>query len=287
MTAAGPAVTQPQGRPLRVSAPLVVGFGLLFMVLVAGVLGALWTPYDPVATDFSSILEAPNSTHWLGTDEWGRDVLSRILSGATVSISVALAVVFFSVAIGLVLGSVAGYYGGWFDRILVAVNDGLLAFPGFLLAMFIVAVFGPSNLGLIGALTANLVPKIFRVVRSSSRSIKELEFVQASLTMGNSHFYTLSRHVVPNCLTPMIILAAAQFGSAILSESALSFLGLGVPPPTPTWGSMLAESRSEYSAAPWLAIFPGLGIFLAVLGANLAGDGLRDLLDPRYLKRDT
>jgi peptide/nickel transport system permease protein len=259
----------------------IVGGTLLLVMLVAAIAGHLYTPYDPVANDLTARLKAPSAAHWLGTDEWGRDVLSRLLFGAGVSMSISLFTVVAAVASGALLGAATGYFGGWFERISMAFLDALLAFPSLIMALGMMTVFGPSRVGVISALALAYMPSVARVVRGSVLSIREREYVEASRVMGNSEAFTMFRHVLPNCIGPIIVLATALFGWALLAESALSFLGLGVPPPASSWGGMLSDSRNYVAQAPWLALVPGISISVTLLGVNLFGDALRDQFDPR------
>ncbi len=258
-----------------------VGSVLLFVVFGAAFAGLVWTPYDPVAPDFRARFMPPDAAHWMGTDEWGRDVFSRILQGARTSVFVALSSVSLAVIAGTLIGGLSGFFGSWLDRIVIMLTDALLAFPGLLLALAIMAIAGPSEEGVVLALALSYMPSVIRLVRGTVLSIREKEYVEASRAMGNGALFTLFRHVLPNCTAPLIVMATALFGSALLAESALSFLGLGVPPPAPTWGNMLSEARGYFVQAPWLAAFPGLCISLALLGINIFGDALRDRLDPR------
>jgi peptide/nickel transport system permease protein len=258
-----------------------VGGLLMASVMGFAAVGTFWTPYDPLALDFSARLQPPGPEHWLGTDEFGRDVLSRLAAGAATSCWISLLSVSCAVAMGTLLGVLTGYLRGWVDRITTAFTDALLAFPGILLALGLLAVFGANRYGIIAALAIAYTPSVTRVVRGSVLSLREREFVDASKVMGNSEAYTMVRHIMPNCLAPLMVLATSMFGWALLSESALSFLGLGVPPPAPTWGNMLAASRPHFEHAVWLGVFPGVCISLTLLGINLLGDALRDRLDPR------
>lgn len=263
-------------RPNAVLGALLAG-GILAM---AGA-STVWTPYHPLGVDLRARLQAPSTMHWLGTDEVGRDVLSRLMTGAGTSCFVAGLTVLVAVALGGVTGLVAGFTRGWVDRAVMLVNDALLAFPGILLALGLMAVLGASQWGIIAALGLAYAPTVARVVRGSVLSIREREFVEASRAIGNSESTTMWRHVLPGTISPVIVLATGMFGWAILSESALSFLGLGVPPPAPTWGNMLASARPYLDSALWLSLAPGLCIALTLLGVNLLGDALRDRLDPR------
>lgn len=259
----------------------VLGGMLIAIVLGGALIGVIWTPFDPLAIDFTARLQAPGSQHWLGTDEFGRDVLSRILVGAASSSVISVLTVTLAVIAGVFLGVAAGYWRGAADSALMTLNDALLAFPGLLLALGLLTALGPGKYGVVLALALAYMPSVLRVVRGTVLSLREKEFVEVSRAMGNSEVFTVVRHVLPNCLAPLIVLTTSMFGWVLLSESALSFLGLGVPPPAPTWGNMLASSRGYISQAPWLGIFPGLCISVSLLGINLLGDALRDRLDPR------
>lgn len=266
---------------MRVKPNAVVGVALVGLLVGAILVGFVWTPYDPLGIDLNHPLAAPGAAHWLGADEFGRDVLSRAMLGARISGAIATGVVAAAVSLGLMIGLIAGFVGGWLDRAIMMVNDAVLAFPGILLALALLAVLGPSYESLIVALTVAYLPGIVRVVRASVLSIREREFIEASRAAGDGPLYTLVRHVLPNALPPVVVLATSLFGWSILAESALSFLGVGVPPPTPTWGNMLSSARPYMEQAPWLSIAPGLCIALSLLGVNLLGDALRDWLDPR------
>ncbi|WP_116519818.1 ABC transporter permease [Achromobacter insuavis] len=274
-----PAAPAQRRNPLPLNA--VIGGGLLLSLVLLALLGLVWTPYDPLKLELSARLQAPSAPHWLGTDEFGRDVLSRLIIGASTSLWISLLSVAVALACGTMIGMLAGYLRGWTDRILMMFNDALLAFPGILLALGIMAVLGASKYSIVLALGMAYTPSVVRVVRGSVLSLREREFIEASRVIGNSERYTMFRHIAPNCLAPVCVLATSMFGWALLSESALSFLGLGVPPPAATWGSMLAASRPYVASAAWLGVFPGVLISLALLGINLFGDALRDRLDPR------
>jgi peptide/nickel transport system permease protein len=266
---------------LPASPGALLGGLLIGVLLLAAGLGMVWTPYDPLAIDFRARLQPPGPEHWLGTDEFGRDVFSRALAGASTSVSISLFTVAAATVAGMLIGLAAGYLRGWTDRIVVSITDALLAFPGILLALGLLAVLGANKYGIILALALAYTPSVVRVVRSNVFSLRETGFVEASRVMGNGELFTMARHVLPNCIAPVTVLATGMFGWVLLSESALSFLGLGVPPPAPTWGNMLAASRPYMSQAPWLGIYPGLCIALTLLGINLLGDAVRDRLDPR------
>ena len=265
----------------RLSLNAAAGGAIIAILLATAASGALWTPYDPLGLSFRAKLAAPSAAHWLGTDEFGRDVLSRIMAGAATSVWISLLTVSVAVVLGTAIGVFSGYVRGWVDRIVMAFNDALLAFPGILLALGLLAVIGANKYGIIVALGLAYAPSVARIMRGTVLSLREQEFIAASRVIGNSEGYTMLRHVLPNCLAPLTVLATSMFGWALLAESALSFLGLGVPPPAPTWGNMLASSRPFIGQAVWLGIFPGLCISMTLLGINLLGDAIRDRLDPR------
>ncbi len=259
----------------------LVGGALMAALAATAALATVWTPFDPLRPNLRARLRPPSELFWLGTDEFGRDVLSRLMAGAATSTLVALLTVALAVALGTVLGLLAGYLRGWTDRALMAVNDALLAFPGILLALGLMSAFGANKYGIVAALGIAYAPSVVRIVRGAVLSIREREYVEASRVMGNSEAYTMLRHVLPNCAAPLIVLSTSMFGWVVLSESALSFLGLGVPPPAPTWGNMLAAARPHMETAVWLSLAPGICIAATLLGVNLLGDALRDRLDPR------
>ena len=259
----------------------IVGMVLMSCFALAAFLGAFFTPYDPLAMDIPGRLAPPNAVNWLGTDQFGRDVLSRMLIGARESLTISFLSSTGAMILGISIGATASYFGGWADRIMGACLDALMAFPGLLLAMAIIAVSGPGKAGVIMALALAYTPAVVRVIRSSILSIKQREYIEASRALGNPEWKTILFHVIPNCVGPLTVIGTSLFAVALLSESALSFLGLGVPPPYPTWGGMLADSKQFVASASWLVIFPGMAISIAVLSANLLGDALRDYFDPR------
>jgi peptide/nickel transport system permease protein len=274
-------VTQVGAIPLnaRVGAVLV---GLLALIAITSV---FFTPYDPLLLDFDARLQPPDNEHWLGTDEFGRDVLSRLMAAAGTSTVVSLMTVTLSLLLGGSLGMIAGYAGGLTDRSVSVLIDALMSIPALLLALGLMAAVGPMRWGVVIALGIAYSPTVARVVRSQVLSLATRDYVEASRVLGNSPLYTLLRHVVPNCVTPVTVIATAIFGNALLSETALSFLGLGVPPPSPTWGGMMADGREYLSQAPWMSLFPGMAVSIALLGINLGGDALRDRFDPRLERR--
>lgn len=268
-------------RRRRLPANAVIGGTIVALILAAALLGAVWTPSDPLGLNFSSRLKPPSARFWLGTDEFGRDVLSRLMVGASTSMWISLLTVSLAVMLGTAIGMLTGFVRGWTDRIIMAFNNALLAFPGLLLALGLLAVVGANKYGIVLALGLAYTPSVTRIVRGTVLSLREREFIESSRVLGNSEWYTMWRHVLPNCVSPLTVLATSMFGWVILAESALSFLGLGVPPPAPTWGNMLASARPFMAQATYLSIFPGLCIALTLLGINLLGDAVRDRLDPR------
>lgn len=259
----------------------LIGIVIVGLLVLVAIFGPWLAPYDPLKLDLLARLKGPSAAHLLGTDEFGRDMLSRLMYGARTSAWIAFATVVFAIVFGTVLGILAGFLRGWTDRLLMMVNDALLAFPGLLLALGFMAVFGASRNGIIIALGIAYMPVAVRVVRGTVLSIREREYVEASRVMGNSDVVTMLRHVLPNCLAPIMVLATTMFGWVVLSESALSFLGLGVPPPAPSWGNMLSTGRPYINQAPHIIILPGLCISITLLGVNLLGDAVRDWLDPK------
>lgn len=259
----------------------LLGLGLVVGLVGAALLADLISPYAPDAQYADQALQAPSAAHLLGTDQIGRDQLARIIFGARASISVGVLSMLFAAAVGTSLGLVAGFYGHQWDTIVMRFMDGLLAFPALLLAIFIVAVLGPSILNAVLAVAIVNTPSFARLTRAQVLSIREKEFVESSRALGASDGRIMLGAILPNCLSPLIVQFTLGIGLGILVEAGLSFLGLGVRPPTPAWGSMLSTGRQFINLAPWLTTFPGLAIFLAVLGFNLMGDGLREALDPR------
>ena len=257
-----------------------IGAGIVLVAVVAAVFGPWLAPYDPSAQELSLRLEGPTGLHWFGLDELGRDILARVLSGARISLLVGIVVVGVSSTIGILLGSIAGYFGGRVDEIISRVIDILLAFPGLLLAIALVAVLGPSLTNVVFALSLIGWVGYARLVRGQVLRARELDFVQAARALGATTSRILARHVIPTTLPAVSVQATLGMGGAILAEAALSFLGLGVQPPTPSWGPMLNYGRGHLLDAPHLTIFPGLAIAILVLGFNFLGDGLRDALDP-------
>jgi peptide/nickel transport system permease protein len=263
-------------------------FGLVIVIIaaIAG-LSAEWiAPYSPTANDFEAMTQAPSWSHWLGTDQFGRDLLSRIIFGARTALIIGFVSAFVGGFAGLVLGVGSAYFGGKTDLVLQRVMDVLMAFPLIIMALAVVAIFGTGVQNVIAAITVPLVPRCARVVRASALSIREVPYIDAARTSGFSHSRIILRHMVPNVVAPFLIMLTAFVGQAILAEASLSYLGLGVQEPTPAWGLMLQGGAEEYaSTAPWIAIFPGLAIALTVFGFSLFGDALRDAIDPKLRER--
>ena len=251
-------------------------------IVLTAIFADLVATHDPVATDAAHTLARPGAAHWLGTDNLGRDIYSRIVHGARISLIVGLASTLLGSALGGVIGLLSGYVGGRVDLVTQRVLDILQGLPLLVLALVMSAALGPSITNVVIAISVPIIPRAARVVRSSVLSIREMQYVEAARALGLVHLRIAFRHVLPNTVGPFIVLCTAQLGSAILVEAALSFLGLGVPEPYPSWGRMLSVSAAEYAQkAPHIVLFPGLAISLAVFGSNLLGDALRDTLDPR------
>lgn len=266
----------------------LAGIGLaivLFMMLVAALADVIATS-DPFVFRTSQRMVAPNSEFWLGTDNYGRDLFSRIVYGARISIFIGFVSVALGTVAGALMGLVSGYFGGATDSIIQRITDSLLAFPTLILALAIVSVLGASTFNVILAIAVALTPTASRVVRSAVLTVRNVTYIESARAVGCREWRILFVHVMPNCLAPFIILATIALGTAILSEASLSFLGLGTPPPEPSWGAMLSGSSQRFlREAPWMAIFPGIAISLAVFAFNMLGDGLRDVLDPRLRSR--
>jgi peptide/nickel transport system permease protein len=259
----------------------LVSAAVLAVVLVIAVAAHWIAPYGINDVDVPSALRSPSGAHWFGTDELGRDVLSRVLVAIQASMRVAVVSVAFAVVVGVTIGVVAGYRGGWIDTVFMRVVDVMFAFPVLLLALAIVAILGPGVTTTMLAIGVVYTPIFARVARASTLSIRVEPFVQVSRTMGTGHGYILTRHILPNIAGPLIVQTSLSLAFAILSEAALSFLGLGIQPPEPSLGRMIFDSQGFVTLAWWMAVFPGAAIFLIVLAFNLLGDGLRDVLDPK------
>jgi peptide/nickel transport system permease protein len=259
-----------------------VGFVIMVLFVLAAIFADVICRYSPLTVDSAHALAAPGAQHWLGTDSFGRDVWARIIHGARISLAVGIGSTALGGFFGVIIGLASGYLSGWVDLVFQRVTDILQALPLLVLALVMTAALGPSLPNVIIAIAIPLVPIVARVIRANTLALRELPFIEAAKSIGMSETRIALRHVLPNTLAPLIVLATAQLGSTILTEASLSFLGLGIPEPYPSWGRMLSESAAEYvRTAPWLVIFPGIAISLAVFGTNLFGDALRDILDPR------
>lgn len=259
-----------------------VGAVIMAVCVFAALFANYITVYDPLSTNAALSLARPSAQHWLGCDFMGRDVYSRIVYGARISLAVGLGATGLGLTCGVIIGLTSGYLGGWIDLAAQRLIDILQSLPLLVMALLMTASLGPSLRNTIIAISIALIPSSARVVRANTLSLREQPFVESAKAIGMSEVRIAFRHVLPNTLAPLIVLATAQLGATILIEAALSFLGLGVPEPHPSWGRMLSESAAEYvRTAPWLVIFPGLAISLVVFGTNLFGDALRDMLDPR------
>ncbi len=273
------------GRALFRAAPGRIGGCIILGLIVIALLAPIVAPYSPVKIDIPNRLTGPSAHHLFGTDDIGRDVFSRVLSGSRISLRVGLVSVSIALAIGVTLGMIAGFYGGIVDLIVMRVVDIMLAFPGFLLALAIVAMLGPSLTNAMIAVGIGGASGFARLVRGSVLSVKEKDYVTAAHVIGATNGRIMSKAVLPNVLAPIVVLATLEFPVAILAAASLSFLGLGAQPPSPEWGSMLVSGRTYITTAPWLINFPGLAIFITVLGFNLFGNAVRDAMDPRLRQR--
>jgi len=264
-------------KPLGAAGAAVI-LAMMFVAAFAGTLAR----YDPYQGDYALQFARPSAEHWLGTDEFGRDLLTRIMHGARIALFVGFTASFAGCTLGALLGVLSAYWGGTVDLLLERLMDILLAFPQLILALAIASILGPAVQNVVVAITIPIVPRVARVVRATALSVKELQYVEAVQALGAVRRRVVFRHIVPNIMTPYLIMLTAQLGSAILAEAALSYLGLGTADPTPSWGLMLSGSAPLYAEkAPWMAVFPGIAISLGVFGFNLFGDSLRDALDPK------
>jgi peptide/nickel transport system permease protein len=267
-------------RRFRQNRGAVIGLGYVLFVVLAAIAAPLITTHDPNLQEIGDALTPPSAENWFGTDHFGRDIYTRVVYGARVSLRVGPISTGIALLMGVPLGLLAAYYLGWIDAMISRMIDILLAFPGLLLAMGIMAVLGPSLTNAMLATGISMLPRYVRVTRASTLSIKELDYVTAARSIGASDLYIVARHVFPNVILPLIVLASLDIASAILFTAGLSFLGLGAQPPTPDWGGMLARARVYMKEAPWFPFFPGLTMTSTILALNMAGDGLRDALDP-------
>jgi glutathione transport system permease protein len=259
----------------------MAGAAILLAIIIAAVAAPVLAPGDPIAQDYDHLMEGPSLAHPFGTDNFGRDILSRVIYGAQISLRLGLLGTIVGVAVGALIGMIAGFYGGWVDSLSMRLLDIQLAFPGLLLAIVIITVLGVGELNVIIAIGVFSIPVFARVLRGSIISLREQDFIQAARAVGVSDSRLMTVHLLPNALAPVVVLTTLRLGTAILTAASLGFLGLGVRPPSPEWGTMLSEGRTYMQLAPHIAIFPGLAILITVIALNLLGDGLRDALDPK------
>ncbi|MBX9593098.1 MAG: ABC transporter permease [Roseomonas sp.] len=259
----------------------LAGALICLAILLAAVLSPWLAPYDPAEQDIINRLQPPSAEYWLGTDQFGRDILSRLMWGARISLTVSLGAIAAAMVIGGAIGLVSGYIGGKFDLFVMQVMDVLLSFPSLILGLIVVALLGPELENLVVAIALTAIAPFARVARAPTMALKERAFVEAGRALGFSHTRILFRHILPNILSEVMVMGTLWLATAVRVEASLSFIGLGVKPPTPTWGGMTRDGFENILDAPWLAIFPGIAILLLVLGLNMVGDGLRDATDPK------
>jgi len=282
---AAPAGPGPAGRALRRLARrggAMAGLAIVLFFVLLAILAPYLAPHDPLATSWSTLRAAPSATYPFGTDEIGRDVLSRVVWGARASILAGVVSVSISLALGVPIGLAAGYLGRWVDAVISRITDAMLACPFLILAIALAAFLGPSLTNAMIAIGISATPVFIRITRAQVLAAKAEDYVEAARALGNPHLRIALRHIFPNILAPLIVQATLAIAAAVIAEASLSFLGLGQQPPAPSWGSMLNTAKNYVDQAPWMAIWPGLSIFLLVLSFNLLGDGLRDALDPRH-----
>jgi peptide/nickel transport system permease protein len=267
------------------SSTILIGISIISIFVLIAIFAPMIAPYDPFKIELEERLQAPNLKHLCGTDNLGRDIFSRILYGARISLAVGTIATFLAMLIGLFFGVIGGYVGGKIDKLIIALTDVMLAFPGLLLAIGIAVAIGPSLITLYIALAAVGWAEFARLIRGVVLSIKEEDFIVSAKVIGASHVRIVLMHIFPNIFPIIIVVATLRIGSYILSEASLSFLGLGAQPPTPSWGSIVSIGSNFILTAPWFSIFPGLAIAIVVIGFNLLGDGLRDILDPRLKEK--
>jgi peptide/nickel transport system permease protein len=269
------------GTLLQQNPIAMVGFIVLLTLTFMALFADILAPYDPVRISLSNRLMPPDMSHWFGTDEMGRDILSRILFGARISLKIGFIVICISGGLGSIIGAVSGYYGGKIDNILMRLMDVILSCPSLVLAMALAAALGPSLNNAIMAVSFVMIPKFARLVRGDALSVKEMQFIAAAKASGAGNLWIIFHHILPNCLSSVIVLATLTLGDTILIAASLSFIGLGAQPPTPEWGAMISVGRKFLMDQWWYATFPGLFILITVIGFNILGDALRDIMDPR------
>lgn len=285
-TAAMPAATERRApnrawRKLKANRGALVGLAIIIFFTLLAILAPLLPIPDPTATSWSAIRKAPSAAHWLGTDDIGRDILSRMIWGAQASLMAGVFSVAIAVVIGVPFGLVSGYYGGWIDQIISRITEAFLAMPFLITAIALAAFLGPSLTNAMIAIGLSAMPVFVRLTRGQVLAVKTEEYVEGARSIGLRHFSIITRYILPNVFAPILVQATLTIATAIIAEASLSFLGLGQQPPAPSWGSMLNVAKNFLNQAPWMAMWPGAAIFLVVIGFNLLGDGLRDALDPR------
>lgn len=268
-------------RKLKANKSAVVGLVIIIFFVTLAVIAPLLPIADPMATSWSAIRKAPSAAHWLGTDDIGRDILSRMIWGARASLMAGVFSVGIAVAIGVPLGLISGYFGGWVDMIISRITEAFLAMPFLIMAIALAAFLGPSLFNAMIAIGLSAMPLFVRLTRGQVLSVKTEDYVEGARSIGLGHYQIITRYILPNVFSPLLVQASLTIATAIIAEASLSFLGLGQQPPAPSWGSMLNVAKNFLSQAPWMAMWPGAAIFLVVIGFNLLGDGLRDALDPR------
>ncbi|TWF56384.1 ABC transporter permease [Neorhizobium alkalisoli] len=268
-------------RKMKRNRSALVGLCIVAFFAILAILAPLLPIPDPIATSWSAIRKAPSAAHWLGTDDLGRDILSRMIWGARASLMAGVFSVAIAVCIGVPFGLVAGYFGGWVDMVISRVTEALLAMPFLIMAIALAAFLGPSLTNAMIAIGLSAMPLFIRLTRGQVLAVKTEDYVEGARAVGLNHFEIMTRYILPNVVAPIIVQATLTIATAIIAEASLSFLGLGQQPPAPSWGSMLNVAKNFLSQAPWMAMWPGIAIFLVVIGFNLLGDGLRDALDPR------
>ena len=286
-TVAAPEPMSPGRRALRrllKRKGAVLGAAVMLMMIVLAVFAPAIAPYDPLATDWGAVRKAPSAAHWFGTDENGRDVLSRVIFGTRASLLAGVISVSIALAVGVPVGLLAGYVGGWLDALLSRITDAMLACPFLILAIALAAFLGPSLGNVMIAIGITATPIFIRLTRGQVLATKVEDYIEAARALGNPHLRIALRHVFPNIVPPLLVQATLAIAAAIIAEAALAFLGLGQQPPAPSWGVMLFISQRFFENAPWLALWPGAAIFMTVLSFNLFGDGLRDALDPKQAR---
>lgn len=258
-----------------------VSFLIILLVVIVAIIAPFIAPFDPISQDRAAFLSAPSSEHVMGTDDLGRDVLSRLLYGSRISLIVGFSTVIISIILGTLIGMISGYFGGIVDMVIQRIMDAIMSIPALILALFIAALLGPAIQNVIIALVIIEIPRFARIVRGEMMRIRETNYVEASRSVGAGSFRIIMKHGLPNMMAPIIVMASLAFGQTIIAEASLSFLGIGTPPPNPSWGLMLSDASRYMESAPWLVLFPGLALSILVLAFNLFGDALRDFLDPK------